>query len=151
MAKSTLITIADDVLTLIEATVETNDGEAERVYVPSKSLEDLATLTVSVVGRNEERKRSDRASFQRDYTIDIGVRQKVDADGKTEEEFEAAIDDLGELLETLANLLEDTPLPVVTAGLVEVIVSGPDQELLDRMSVFVGWVRATYRVMRRLP
>lgn len=151
MAKSTLITIADDVLTLIEATVLANQGEIERVYIPSKSLEDLATLTVSVVGRTEERKRSDRGSFQREYTVDIGVRQKVDAEDKTEDEFEAAIDELGKLLETLAALLEETPLPVVTAGLMEIIVSGPDQEILDRMSAFVGWVRVTYRVMRKLP
>jgi hypothetical protein len=101
---SVVVTIADAVVAVLNAGGFDLPFTAERAYTPGYTLEQLATLRVSVVPRGWTIAGRSRQEDQFTYTIDVAVQQRVDGSN-------AEVDGLMALVEALADRFRRQRLP----------------------------------------
>ena len=142
---STISALADAVAEHINAGTYAQPVSAVRTYQPAFMLEELAELRVSVVPRTTTVAAASRESSTYEHVLDVGVQKKLPA-----EDDQAAIDELLELTEAIADRLRHTRLAgfpeAAWAGLAhEPVVSS---ESLEQHRVFTSVLSVTYRVRR---
>lgn len=101
---SILATIRDEVVTAINAGTYSQSVEAVARHAPTDRLEDLAALTIDVLGRRIERERVGRQVWSRKATVVVGVQKKLDATERDSlaDELLKLTDDIAAQLETYA-------------------------------------------------
>jgi hypothetical protein len=115
------------------------------MYQPAFTLEDLKDLRVSVVPRTVQITPVTRDSLAIEYVIDVGVQNKLPADGA-----DAAIDEHLALVEAIADhlrfkRLEGFPDAAWVGISNEPVVSS---EALEQHRVFTSVLSVTYRERR---
>ena len=140
---STVIDVANAVVTKLNAGEFSQAFEAVRHYRPTFDLGELETLHVSVVPESLTIKAVTRQESHFDCAIDIGVQKKVDVDDQ------AALDALMNLVEELADALRQQSLDDPQAACLS-IANSPlyAQEHLDQWRQFTSVLTVTYRVWR---
>ena len=53
--------------------------QAQRTYLPRWKLEELSTIRVSVVPKDDVGERASRTQWQEDYQVDVAIQQKLGA------------------------------------------------------------------------
>ncbi len=53
--------------------------QAQRTYLPHWKLEELSTIRVSVVPKDDVGERASRTQWQEDYQVDVAIQQKLGA------------------------------------------------------------------------
>jgi hypothetical protein len=142
---STITAIADALAAHINAGTFSQPVSAERVYQPAFTLEDLATLRVSVVPRTVSITAASRDSSAFECVVDVGVQKKLPA-----ENDQAEIDGLLELTEEIADHLRLKRLPDAPDAAWVGIAHEPvvSSESLEQHRVFTSVLSVTYRVRR---
>lgn len=149
------VQIADAVKAVLEESVALAGGTIDRGYVPVNDLADDALL-VSVVPTDETRAPATRRSWSRDYLVSVAVWHRMPTSTITPEDKKAWIDERMQLVQSLADLLEDNPLsadPSATFPLDAVCVlvevdTAYDPERLDEDRLLEAEIIATYRTRR---
>ncbi len=141
---STLIAIADAVVESLNAASLNQPLTAERHYQPVFDLPEMADLHVSVVPKGIEVLASSRNQNQHDYTIDIGVQQKVADDTEA--------DALMTLAEEIADHFRLGRVQVTGIGSVPVLKVATEPvfapEHLTEKRLFTSIITLTFRVLR---
>jgi len=146
---SLLIAIADEVVAALNGSGSVGpfsiDFTATRAYVPAKKLEDMADLWVVVVPRNLEKFIAGRDAWQKDYSVDIGVHQKV-ADTEN-----ATVDPLMGLVEEIADYFEGLRVETTPAAVcVEITHTAPYIVAhLKDLRVFASIISLKFRLFQR--
>ncbi|MBX3384528.1 MAG: hypothetical protein KF864_13580 [Phycisphaeraceae bacterium] len=142
---STLVGVADAVAAHINAGTYSRPVTAERTYQPAFTLEDLKDLRVSVVPRTFGISAASRDSSIVECVIDVGVQQKLPAEGE-----QAEIDALLDLVEEIADHVRLTRLPGAPEAAWVGIAHEPvvSSESLEQHRVFTSVLSVTYRVRR---
>ena len=138
---STLIDLADAIVTSLNAGEFSREFEAARHYQPVYELADLQTLRVSVVPKSVEIAAASRSESYFDAAIDVAVQQRVDPGDS------AALDALMQLVEEIGDFLRrrwtDTAAFI---GLENEPVFDPEH--LNSEHVFTSLLTVRYRVRR---
>lgn len=136
-----IIAIADDVVTVINGGSPFTIGAvtAERHYAPEYTLEELATLRVSVLPMEKPETLTSRSTTQRDFTISVGVQKKT-------ENTAAGFDALVELVEEINDLFRFAKLPATGVSWVASEVDPVyDADDARTMSIFTSVLNLTFR------
>jgi len=139
---STIIAIADAVVSHLNAGSFSQPVSAQRMYQPAFTLEDLKDLRVSVVPRSTGITTASRDSSTFECAVDVGIQKKIGD--------ESEIDGLLDLVEELADHLRLTRLPgapdAAWVGIAhEPVVSA---EAFNEHRAFTSVLAVTYRVRR---
>lgn len=98
MPTADILTIADAVVTAINAASLSQSVTAVRSYIATRELSDDSGLTVTVMPAADAAKRDSRKSSQHHFTLHVGVQQKV------ADKTNATIDPLMLLTQEMADL-----------------------------------------------
>lgn len=90
---ATIVAIADDVVTQLNAGTFSQAITAARKWQPQATLEQLSTAVIHVVPRKDSGERASRSQFEHQYELEIGIRKKLTA-GASEAGDEAELDGL---------------------------------------------------------
>lgn len=145
---ATLVAIAEAVKDALNTTGFSLAFTATRVYVPVHRQEDLATLTVSVVPTGLSIAPLDRAGTGMiDYTIDVGIQQRIGPTALTPAEIAAACDPLMALAEEIADHFRTTALASIGVARAVAVAHAPvfAPAHLDEHRVFTTVLSLTYR------
>ncbi len=139
---STIIAIADAVVSHLNAGTFSQPVSAQRMYQPAFTLEELKDLRVSVVPRSTGITTASRDSSTFECAVEVGIQKKIGD--------ESEIDGLLDLVEELADHLRLTRLPgapdAAWVGIAhEPVVSA---EALNEHHAFTSVLAVTYRVRR---
>ena len=107
---STVIQIADAVVSMLNAAALSVPFTAVRTYVPTFELPEMETLRVTVAPRSLIVSRNNRSLNTYDTKIDVAVQRKFDVGDAAE------IDPLMALVEEIADVLRLQRLPDYTAA-----------------------------------
>src|SRR5262245_31575183 len=95
MAEATIVQIARAVREQLDAACSAAEFRksftTDRKYVPVYNLTELETLRITVVGVAESTVRQSRASRRHEYTIEVGVQQRL---SRKTETIDEEVDDL---------------------------------------------------------
>jgi hypothetical protein len=140
---ATIVTIAEAVVDEINAASFSQPLVAARHYTPSFELSEMSTLKVSVVPRSVTSKALDRARDSFEYQIDVAVQKRVD-------ESLAALDELMQLVEEIADHLRTSPLTTLPEVRCMEVVNAPiyASEHLQELRQFTSLLTLTYRKYR---
>lgn len=142
--EATLVRVADAVLQELQSGSFSLPFTAERSYQPRHSLAQLKTLLVSVVPAGWTSDFGSRRSLRRDCVVQLGIQQKLSAEGNGE------LDPLVGLAQELETHFRQLPrLPTVDAVLVNVdaLATPCDDDDLDQRRVFTTVLALTFRVL----
>ena len=142
------ITIAEAVVTELNAGSFSRGFTATRRYVPKHELDSLADLTVTVVPKSLEITGGTRAVNQHDCEIDVAVQQRVAADAGLPDSGDA--DTLMDLVTEIEQALRMKPLnDLPTAHWVR-SANNPiySVEHLEQAMVFTSVLTFTFRVLQ---
>jgi len=138
------VDIANAVVSALNAETFSQAFTASRTWVPRETLEDLKTLTVSVVPETVRAERHDRAQFTEDHRIVVAVRKKLDGDDLTD------VDPYVLLVQEIADYLRAARPPTyqdaAPVGVEIDPIFAPDQ--LDTKRQFTSVLTVTYQVFR---
>jgi len=137
--------IADAVAAALNARTFTASFKAQRAYLPTFELKDLAELRVSVVPKADESSAASRKEAQHDVQIDVAVQKKLSSGRKDEA---AEIDGLMGLVQEIAAALWEAGRFAGVAALVRTENSpiyAPEH--LREMRLFTSLLTLTLRVM----
>lgn len=143
MTLSTIIDIADAVVSELNGGSFSQQFTAKRLYQPLFDLQQLKQLKVSVVPKAVEIERSDRVAHQYDYQIDVAVQKKFDTTENAE------LDPLMGLVEQIADFFKDRRLsayPDASWIKTENLPWSPEHMIQQR--VFTSVLTLTFRVLR---
>ena len=76
---ATIVQLADAVVADLNAATFSQPFTAQRSYLPRWKLEELATIRVTVVPKDDVGERASRAQWQEDYQLDVAVQQRLGA------------------------------------------------------------------------
>jgi len=141
---STVVNVADAVVTSLNAGTFSQPFTAQRKYVPAVDLADLATLHVTVVPRAVAITTATRDSSYFDCTVDVGIQQKVDPDQVAE--LDALVNLAEELVDHLRLRRLDSYPGAVWMSITHEPVFAPEH--LDQERAFTSVISVTYRVRR---
>ena len=74
-----IVQLADAVVADLNAATFSQPFTAQRSYLPRWKLEELATIRVTVVPKDDVGERASRAQWQEDYQLDVAVQQRLGA------------------------------------------------------------------------
>ena len=74
-----IVQLADAVVADLNATTFSQPFTAQRSYLPRWKLEELATIRVTVVPKDDVGERASRAQWQEDYQLDVAIQQRLGA------------------------------------------------------------------------
>lgn len=151
MADATLIQVAEAVKDGLNANPFALEFTATREYVPVRELDEMGdALYVAVVPTGLALAAADRTPrHTHDYTVDVGIQQKLPRGATTPDQVAATCDPLMALAEAVCDLFRGRRLLDVPAVCVEVAnspVFHPPH--LDEPRVFTTVVTLTYRMVR---
>lgn len=139
MADAQIIEIADGVVNILNDATLSQSYTAERKYTPEYEIANSTNPHVDVVPRRNNSDMHDRGQYQYDYTIDIGVIDRVGE--ATQDELDALmlfVEEIEETLrfETSANAAcintENNPIYA--------------REELENRGLFVSVLKTTWRI-----
>ena len=136
--------IADAVVTKLNAATFTQSFTAVRKYAPIYRLKDMDTLHVTVVPSSEDISPVNRADTEHEYTIDVGIQKRFSSDANT------TIDPLMDLVQEVSDEFTGAGLAGYTsAHWVRTTVDpifAPDH--MSKVRQFTSVVRLAYKVFR---
>jgi hypothetical protein len=140
---ATIVTIAEAVVEQLSAASFSQPLVAARHYTPSFELSEMSELKVSVVPRSVTSKALDRARDSFEYQIDVAVQKRVN-------ETLAALDELMQLVEEIADHLRTSPLNTLPDVRCMEVVNAPiySSEHLHEFRQFTSLLTLTYRKYR---
>lgn len=74
-----IVQLADAVVADLNAATFSQPFTAQRSYLPRWKLEELATIRVTVVPKDDVGERASRAQWQEDYQLDVAIQQRLGA------------------------------------------------------------------------
>ena len=74
-----IVQLADAVVADLNAATFSQAFVAARAYIPRWKLEELATIRVTVVPKDDVGERASRAQWQEDYQLDVAIQQRLGA------------------------------------------------------------------------
>jgi hypothetical protein len=74
-----IVQLADAVVADLNAATFSQPFTAQRSYLPRWKLEELATIRVTVVPKDDMGERASRAQWQEDYQLDVAIQQRLGA------------------------------------------------------------------------
>ncbi len=74
-----IVQLADAVVADLNAATFSQAFTAQRSYLPRWKLEELATIRVTVVPKDDVGERASRAQWQEDYQLDVAIQQRLGA------------------------------------------------------------------------
>ena len=74
-----IVQLADAVVADRNAATFSQPFTAQRSYLPRWKLEELATIRVTVVPKDDVGERASRAQWQEDYQLDVAIQQRLGA------------------------------------------------------------------------
>lgn len=138
-----ILQIADALVTDLNAQTFSQPFTAVRCYLPRHKLEDLATIQVCVVPKDDVGQRASRAQWQQDYKIDLAIQQKLGDDEQTQ------MDGLLLLGQEIADFLKAHPLSGNPAALIECGYAPLfDPEHLEKHKTLTTVLNLTFRGWR---
>jgi hypothetical protein len=142
---STLTQIADAVTERLNGGTYAVPVQAVRLHQPAFTLEELASLRVSVVPRVVQIAPASRDSVTLECVVDVGVQQKLPA-----QQPDGEIDALLDLVESIADRLRFARLDSFPEAVWSGIAHDPvvSAESLEQHRVFTSVLSVTYRVRR---
>ncbi len=140
---STIVELADAVVSELNAEGWSLDFAAKRLYRPRFEPADLKTLQVSVVPRALVIEAASRADDSRQYQIDLAVQQKLDAESSEE------IDPLLGLVEDIARHFRLRRPAAMPSALCVKVENEPVYavEHLDELRCFTSILTLSFRVV----
>jgi len=75
-----ILELADAVVADLNAATFSQPFTAQRSYLPRWKLEDLGTIRVTVVPKDDAGERASRSQWQEDYQIDVAIQRKLGSD-----------------------------------------------------------------------
>ena len=141
---SQAVTLADAVVTELNAGSFNQPFTAVRHLLPDYDLEDLATLHVTVLPRQLTLERLNRAFIKAAYVIDVGIQKKIGADADSE------LPGLIQLVEEITDYLAGRALAAMAGAQWIANENDPlyDREHLSGRRVFTSVISATYWITR---
>lgn len=141
---STLVDIADAVVTCLNAGTFSQAFTAERLYQPAFDLAEMDTLHVSVVPKSMTVESAARDGTFHDCAVDIGIQKKVDPEAPEQ------IDALMDLVEEISDHLKMRRLEGLPGVMWLSIQNEPvlAREHLEQMRQFTSVLTVVYRVKR---
>tara|TARA_R110002051_G_scaffold14483_2_gene46939 strand:+ start:364 stop:795 length:432 start_codon:yes stop_codon:yes gene_type:complete len=139
-----VVSIADAIVTKLNADTFDLSFTAVRKYAPLYRLRDMDTLHVTVVPSSETITQLHRTKQVHEYTIDVGVQQRFSSDANT------TIDPLADLVQDIADAFAGASLSGFTSAAwvsseIEPIFA-PDH--FTQFRQFTSVIRLMYRVHR---
>jgi hypothetical protein len=74
-----IVQLADAVVADLNAATFSQPFTAQRSYLPRWKLEELATIRVTVVPKDDVGERASRTQWQEDYQLDVAIQQRLGA------------------------------------------------------------------------
>ena len=74
-----IVQLADAVVADLNAATFSQPFTAQRSYLPRWKLEELATIRVTVVPKDDVGERASRVQWQEDYQLDVAIQQRLGA------------------------------------------------------------------------
>lgn len=150
MVNAVSILIADAMVAFLNALTLSHPFTAERKYVPSYALEDLAAIRVPVVPRTLEQEMADRSRVDETYAIDVGILKHLNC---SDDQVEAAADPLMLFTQQLAEALRNQRTLSLTGGAVAAWTGLTNDPLyipehLTTMRQFTSVLTTTWKVVR---
>lgn len=140
---ATIIDIADDVVTKINAATLSISVTAVRAYVPKFDLHSDATVQIKVVPRSDSRVMQDQANDECQTIIDVAVYKKLQndlADEATEVDGLLVLCD--EIRKTLNRVALAAPLDATCIAVTQEPIYGVDE--MDEHRIFLSVLSFTY-------
>jgi hypothetical protein len=141
---ATLIKVAEAVLLELQSGSFSLPFSVDRAYLPRHTPQQLKNLLVTVVPAGWTSDLASRHTIRRDCTIQVGLQQKLLAEGNAE------LDPLVSLAQELESHFRQLKrLPTVDAVLVnvEALAAPCDDDDLDQRRVFTAVLAMTFRVL----
>lgn len=140
MPTARIVTVAEAIKDALNAASLSQAFTATRGYIPATPLEDLTTLTVTVVPRAERQINLTRGKTEYEYDIDVGIQQRVSGDDASD------LDPLMYLAEQIADLFTRAAIAGTTPSAGAITITNeprwyPDH--LERYRVFTSVVTVT--------
>ncbi|MCP4248082.1 MAG: hypothetical protein GY778_13630 [bacterium] len=140
-----IVTLAQAIVDQLNDQFSPATFTATRGYAPVKSLEELTTLTVTVVPKRRSIDAATRGSHHFGDAVDIGIQQKL------EPVSNATIDAMIDQVEAIADHLRSNPRPdganfSILTEIENDPIFWPDH--LNKDQVFTSVLTATYRTAR---
>lgn len=149
-ANSTVVTLADAVVTTLNMATLSQSFTAERCFVPVTEIRDLVDLRVLVVPTSKTDTVLSRApNVGLEYVIDVGIQKVIGHGTMTNAEINTATDPLVALAEEIAALFEGQSLADGLARCTNVkhtMIYSPDH--LDTKRVFFSVLSLTFKRFR---
>ena len=141
---SVVTDVADSIVAELNAATLSQPFTAERKFVPSFALPEMASLHVTVVPKGVSITKSDRSRNTHDVMVDVAVQKKFDKGDAAE------IDPLMNLVEEIADLFRLRRLDSYPAAHWLKTEHAPiySQEHWDEMRQFTSILTFTFRVVR---
>ena len=116
---------------------------AQRAYLPRWKLEELTTIRVSVVPKDDVGERASRAQWQEDYHIDVAIQQRLNTNEHEQ------LDTLIGLAEELADYFK-TRKPTGDIATLIAVAFAPlfDPEHLEKHKTLTTVINLTFRGWR---
>ena len=143
---ATILTIADAVVTALNAGGFAQPFTAVRLYRPQFELKDMSVLHVTVVPRGLVIQTASRAIDQHDYQIDVAVQKRLGTENTAE------IDSLMALVEQIADRFRHKVLETDPEACWVKSENAPvyAPEHLGQLRQFTSVLTFTFRVMRSI-
>jgi hypothetical protein len=141
---SVVTDVADSIVAELNAATLSISITAERKFVPSFALQEMANLHVTVVPKGVSITKSDRSRNTHDVMVDVAVQKKFDKGDSAE------IDPLMNLVDEIADLFRLKRLTSYPAAHWLKTEHAPiySQEHWDEMRQFTSVLTFTFRVVR---
>lgn len=143
---SQIASIADAMVTLLNAGTFTQEFTATRKWIPKVDLEDLGTICVTVVPKDYVRENETRISVRKTFQVDIGVQKRLETTTNPEDPTKLTeVDGLMGFMEEIANFFSNENGRIGGAAWVRSEIPEPlyDQKLLDEDHIFFSRVTVT--------
>ncbi|MEW6249194.1 MAG: hypothetical protein AB1716_00980 [Planctomycetota bacterium] len=141
---TTAVEIASAICAHLNSTPLALDFEAMRKYRPAYTLDELATLRVTVVPKSVAISNAARNTDYFEVAVDVAVQKQVQPDNLGE------LDALAAFIEQVADTLRHQRLPGYPAAAWQSLAADPifDPDHLSERNVFTAVLTVTYRVQR---
>ncbi len=151
MADAKIVELAKQVVTELNAGTFETSFTSSRSYVPRTALKSTGTLTVLVAASGIRVAPDNRAEWEYEYDIDIGVLFRAPQTAGIE--ATTTFDTYMRLLEQIADFYRFTRPTTANCPLIAVAYGGPSgmpyfPEHIEEFNQFTGVVRLTFRQWR---
>jgi hypothetical protein len=138
-----IVQLADAIVSDLNAASFSQPVVVQRTYLPRWKLEELATIRVSVVPKDDVGERASRAQWREDYQLDVAIQQRLGANEA------AQMDGLILLGQELADYFK-TRNPTGNLATLTAVAFAPlfDPEHLEKHKTLTTVINLTFRGWR---